>query len=73
MSVDLSRYKVAANPYIEAISAMESTVKNMPKQTIKNIQTAPAVPPFAKPKTPVLFQSIVSEAFQIASLTSQRY
>lgn len=31
--------------YIDAISAIESAMKNMPKQTIRNIQMPPAGPP----------------------------
>jgi hypothetical protein len=31
--------------HIEAISAIESITKNMPKQTVRNIQMAPALPP----------------------------
>ena len=31
--------------YIDAISAMDSMTKNMPKQTTRNIQIPPAVPP----------------------------
>jgi len=31
---------------MEAISAIDKTTKNMPKQTTRNIQMPPAVPPF---------------------------
>jgi hypothetical protein len=34
--------------YIDAISAMDSMTKNMPKQTVRNIQIPPAVPPLLK-------------------------
>lgn len=34
--------------YIDAISAMDSITKNMPKQTVRNIQIPPAVPPLLK-------------------------
>jgi hypothetical protein len=34
--------------YIDAISAMDNMTKNMPKQTARNIQIPPAVPPLLK-------------------------
>lgn len=37
---------------IEAISAIDNMTKNIPKQTARNIQIAPAVPPFVSEKTP---------------------
>jgi len=37
---------------MEAISAIESMTKNMQKQTARNIQIAPAVPPLVREKTP---------------------
>jgi hypothetical protein len=39
---------------MDAISAMESTHMNMPKQTAKKTQIAPAGPPFVKERVPVL-------------------
>jgi hypothetical protein len=39
---------------MDAISAMESTHMNMPKQTAKKTQIAPAGPPFVKESVPVL-------------------
>jgi|TARA_R110002003_G_scaffold805_9_gene21505 hypothetical protein len=33
---------------IDAISAIESMTKNMPKHTVRNIQIPPAVPPLFK-------------------------
>lgn len=44
-----------ANPTdIEAISAMDRTQQNMPKQTARNTHTAPAGPPFGNERRPVL-------------------
>jgi hypothetical protein len=34
--------------HIDAISAIDSMTKNMPKQTVRNIQIPPAVPPLLK-------------------------
>jgi hypothetical protein len=39
---------------MDAISAMESTEQNMPKQTAKNTQIAPAGPPLVRASVPVL-------------------
>jgi hypothetical protein len=35
--------------YIEAISAMETAIENIPTQTAINVHSAPPVPPFASP------------------------
>jgi hypothetical protein len=46
-SAACSLYRGAApESHIEAISASESTTKNMPTQTARKSQMAPAVPPF---------------------------
>jgi hypothetical protein len=39
--------------YIEAISAMDRTTKNIPTQTTRNIQIPPAVPPFIRERATI--------------------
>jgi hypothetical protein len=47
---------VPAKSHIEAISAKESTTKNIPKQTVKKSQMPPAVPPFIKERPTMLME-----------------
>jgi hypothetical protein len=40
---------------MDAISAMDNMTKNMPKQTVGNIQMAPAEPPLLREMPTILF------------------